>query len=129
MSYSDPRVPCTYNFAAVNFATTVTITIKPPPGVENGRIEYIHARATTTFTNTTTEGHIRAGISGTLAKYADVPLGTLAANASLANTAAQITSDGERLRVADGDVLLTLVAPTGGTPAGVADVLVHINWW
>lgn len=130
MSYSQPATIVTYTFPAMNFVSGAgAYAIKAPPGVENGRVDQIHLRATTTFTATTTAAKAQLGISGAAAKYAEVPLGTLAAGASLSNTKAQRTAAGERIRVEDGDTLLTLVAPTGGSPAGVADVQVTIAWF
>ena len=128
MSYANPRYPVTYTFAGVDFgAGTKTFQLKPPPGVESGRLDLIHAAVTTTFNAVTTQGYVRVGITGDLDKYAEVPMGTTAANTSVANTRAQVGES--RIRVEDGTVLLTCVAPTGGTPAGVGTVTVLIQWF
>lgn len=129
MSYSNTD-PITYTFPAMNFVSGAgAYTIKAPPGYENCRLLQIHTRATTTFTATTTAGKVQLGISGTAAKYAEMSMSTLAAGSSLGNTKAQVTDAGKRIRTEDGDILLTLVAPTGGTPAGVADVQVTLAWF
>lgn len=127
MSYSNPLYPVTYSFTVNHASGNVTKTIKAPPGVETGAIRFVHAAATVAFTAVTTPGAVQAGISGQLTKYLNMPLGTLAANASLSSTKAQIIQ--ERINVADGDLLITFVAPTGGTPAGTADYEIHIDWF
>ena len=81
-----------------------------------------------TFTNTTTEGFVRLGSGAAGYEYVNMGLGTLAdgAQSRLTDVAADLVLDA---LPADTTVHLTLVAPTGGTPAGKAHVHVMIEWF
>jgi len=119
----------TYSFPAVNFATNSAQAIRGPKG-KMALLQSISMSATTTFTATTTQGRVDVGVTGTPQAYASLPLGTTAAGGAIASddsarTAPVITQN--RLP-ADTDVLMSFVAPTGGSPAGVGTVTVVIDW-
>lgn len=129
MAYDNETV-VSYSLGSVNMATGSTQVIKPPKGLSRGRIIDVHAYVTVLFTQVTTPGYIRLGKSGTAAYYAEVNMG-----AAAATTAYNLRDNGTISRqidlVADSvnDVLVTLVAPTGGSPAGTAGITIVIGWF
>jgi hypothetical protein len=129
MATYDHPVYVTYNYEGHDFgAGGATKPIVGPAGMR-GKIVDIHAsNVTETFTNTTTEAKVQAGVSGELDKFADFGLGTLAAGAADAATRHEgdVTHN---VLGSDETLLLTFVAPTGGTPAGIADVQVVVAWF
>lgn len=125
----DQPIHATYSYESHDFgAGGTTKEIVGPAGMR-GKIVDIHvANVTETFTNTTTEAKVQAGVSGDLDKFADYGLGTLAAGA--AGAASRNAGDLKQEVLADTEtLLLTFVAPTGGTPAGIADVHVVVAWF
>lgn len=133
MSYSNP-VYGSYSYNAVDYGNgTVTKRIRPPRGATRGRVEGIHAYATETFNQVTTQAETQVGVTGNLDKFASLPMGALAAGATLAD------SDVSNVFVSDGqfdfdteavdELTVTMLAPTGGTPAGIADVEIIIAWF
>ncbi len=96
-----------------------------PKGMRGQIEDILLSNVTEQFTNTTTEGAVQAGVSGDLDKFADFGLGTTASGS--ADAASRNEGDLKGGVLADDETLLvTLVAPTGGTPAGVADVHVVV---
>lgn len=126
-TYDEPRV-VTYNYAQHDFgAGGDTKEIVGPSGMR-GKIVDIHvSNCTETFTNTTTGAFVRAGVAGDLDKFAELSAGTLASGSA----AAASRQDGvtEAVLGDDETLLVTFVAPTGGTPAGIADVQVAVAWY
>lgn len=124
----DMALAITYSLNAVDFgAGTVTRAIKGPKGMR-GRLKEVTVSATETFTDDTTQAFVRLGISGDLDAHGEVPMGTLASGSALAGsgvTGAVL----ETAIPADTNLLLTCVAPTGGTPAGIGDVHATIEWY
>lgn len=127
MSYSNPLV-ITYNLGLHDFgAAGDDLAIKAPTGYEHGRILDIGVAVTETFTNTTTPAYIRIGTTTDPDAYAQMDMGT-AADTNYYNT--QDDTDA----IIDADVTNTqlevaLVAPTGGTPAGIGHVHITIAWF
>jgi len=127
MSYSNPLV-ITYNLGLHDFgAGGDALAIKAPNGYENGRIMDIGVAVTETFTATTLPGYIRIGTTGDADAYAELNMGT-AADTDYYNTADDTDA------IIDADVTNTqlevaLVAPTGGTPAGIGHVHITISWF
>jgi hypothetical protein len=126
MSYSDPRPYCIsayHDFGAGGEA----MTFRGPKG-KQGTIKEINVDAFETFTNTTLEGFIRLGSAASGYEYVNMGLGILAdgANAQLTAVAADLVLEA---LPADTDVHITLVAPTGGTPAGKAHYHIMIEWY
>ena len=126
MSYSDPRPYCIsayHDFGAGGEA----MTFRGPKGMQ-GTIKEINVDSFELFTNTTTEAFIRLGSATSGYEYVNMGLGTLAdaANAQLTAVAADLVLEA---LPADTDVHITLVAPTGGTPAGKAHYHIMIEWY
>lgn len=127
----DKPVVMSYHYSAVDYgAGTVTRKIRIPKGAKMARVLDIHAFATETFTNTTLQGRTQVGISGDLDKYADMPMGVLAAAAALnfAGTGGGFVAMFQDHVDDVSELIVTFVAPTGGTPAGIADVDIAIAW-
>ncbi len=127
MSYSN-GLTMTYNLGLHDFgAGGDALAIKAPAGYGNGRINDIGVAVTETFTADTTGAFVRLGTTGDADAYAELALGT-AADTDYFNT--QDDTDA----IIDADVTNTqievaLVAPTGGTPAGIGHVHVTITWF
>jgi len=139
--FYDQGVQKTYSFAEHDFgAGAATHEIKPPYGCNMGRLVDIEVEVTENFTADTTPGYVQVGNSNDLDMYGELELG-LAADAGevygsgdddIFGAAAQDFVDMSRdgaAGVAIDDVLLTFVAPTGGTPAGKGLVNVTMAWW
>jgi len=126
MSYSDPRPYCIsayHDFGAGGEA----MTFRGPKG-KQGTIKEISVDAFETFTAVTTEAFVRLGSATSGYEYVNMGLGTLADAANLSMTAVAADLVLEALP-ADTDVHITLVAPTGGTPAGKAHYHIMIEWY
>lgn len=124
MSYADPNRK-TYAFGVQDFTAGETFTIAQPSG-KNGVLRSIDVQATVAFTADTTEGFVQVGTAADPDKYGVLAMGTTAATAG-----ASTDQDGNALGDAvtiDEDVVVTLVAPTGGVPAGSGAVQVVIDW-
>lgn len=115
----------TYTFAAINFASPSTLAIKAPTGLQ-GRLESVMVSATTSFVGTSTPGKVQVGLSGDTDAYNELDIG--AAGAGTAAGAA-VRSDPSTAIPADTAILVTTVAPTGGSVAGVATINVTIAWF
>lgn len=126
MGYATPKME-TLSFLHDFGAGTRTIAI-PMPNGKQGRFVDAVLNATETFTATTLSGKIQVGVSGTLAQFATVDTATTAAGAALrlsdtTDAVVDLTID------AGTAILLTLTAPTGGTPAGIGEVHVSFDWF
>jgi len=129
----------TYTYPSLAFGgSSSSSTIKPPRGKFNGTIEDIHVAVTVLFTAVTTAAFIRLGYSGDHDYYAELNMGTAAANAGYGT--ADITSATSpiyrRIDLKNDPVpgiltavLVNFVAATGGTPAGTGHVNICIGWW
>lgn len=126
----------TYSFPAKSFASgTTTAKLKVPRSVQMARVLDILVSGTTTFTQVTTPAEINVGDGTDPAKFAGLTVGALAAGTTLGGgdvTNGVRKSDylAGNYNSGDGlhDLTVTFVAPTGGTPAGVADVLVVVGY-
>ena len=144
MSYDTPQ-EITYDYNAQAFGGgTITRHIQGPKG-KRGRVAYILASPTVAFVGTTTPGAVQVGVSGTLTKFANVPMGTAGVPAPVnvpivasdyvgGLTGMQMASSttppyAYAYAPADTDIIVTLLAPTGGAPAGTADVVVKVEWF
>lgn len=129
MSYSNPDRRC-YCFGEIDFgAGGEVVSITGPKG-KKGTLIDIHAAATETFTADTTEAEIQVGTAGDADAYALMQLGTLADtdSASAQDESTDIDAIIDSAIPADTQVEVTMVAPTGGTPAGKAFVQLVIDW-
>jgi len=128
--YENPTT-ITYTFVHDFGAGARTTAIKPPPRMKGGNIRDIMLAPSETFTQTTTPGHVLIGVSGDDDKYADLNAGAAAATGAynLSDTPAEVPRRIDL--VADGvtSVQVKFVAPTGGTPAGIAEVSIVIDWY
>lgn len=126
MSYSNPNRMC-YSFGAVDFgAGGEVVSIQGPSG-KAGRLIDVMLSATETFTDDTTTGKVRIGTAADPDAYAELDCLTTADTDSISATGqsgAIIDAD----IPADTQVEVTMVAPTGGTPAGIGYVTVVIDW-
>jgi len=135
MSYDAP-LRITYSRNAINFATSTSRILRGPKG-KRGRVVDAQVSGTTLFTNVTTSGRLQVGVAGsaaTLKANLDLDLGALAAGAAINasnQAAAMIGQPGATIPylAADTDFTISFVAPTGGTPAGIGDVDITIDWF
>lgn len=127
MSYSNP-LTITYSYGNYDFGTATEVTSLKGPSGKRGELREIIVCATETFTATTTDADVQVGTAADPNAYAELTLGTLADTDSLTATA---TSGAiiEASIPADTQVEVTFTAPTGGTPAGMADVHIVIDWY
>lgn len=128
----DNAMRITYTTGAITTtAAAATLALRGPKG-KRGRLEDVIARCTTTHVlGTTTPTKLQIGITGTLEKF-----GVFLPGAMTAPTAQTLTDDpgasniAAGVEIAEGEVvLLTTVANTGGTPAGVITYDVVIGWY
>lgn len=137
MAYDLPQ-EISYSFPAQAFgASTITKYIQGPKG-KRGLVDYVEATPSVAFVGTTTPAAVQVGVTGTLTQFANVPMGTAAVPAPV--SVPVIASDGPGGIVAKNSVpriycnadtalAVTLLAATGGAPAGTADVTIKINWF
>ena len=129
MSYSNPNRR-SYVFPSVDYgAGDSSHSLRGPAG-KTGTLVDIHLSATETFNSVTTDGYTQIGVSGgDLDAFASFVQGDLAATDAIS---AENGSDPDWLIdaniPADTAVEVTCVAPTGGTPTGIATVTVVIDW-
>ena len=129
MGYANTTHPHVYGLGLIDFTAAKTYTIKGPKG-KVGRVRDIFAVVDTVFTNVSTSGHFKLGVSGTDGKYADLDMLATAAGANLTaskDQAAALVAAQEL--PADTDVQIKIVPPTGGSPTGKAFMAVAIDWY
>lgn len=129
MGYANPMHRPNISLGLIDFSVAKTYTVKGPKGLA-GRLRDLVVIGDTLFTNTTTSGHLKVGVSGTDGKYGDLDLGVLAAGANLVaskDQAAALVAAQELPK--DTDVQIKIVPPTGGSPAGKGFVFVPIDWY
>ena len=126
-TYAVPRV-ITYSFGEHDFgAAGESLSIKGPSGFA-GELVGVQVNATETFTAATTSGKVQVGTAADVDAYAELDLSTTADT----NTVSEATDTDAIIEAsipADTQVEVTLVAPTGGTPAGKGFVHITINWF
>ena len=138
-SYDNPS-RITYSFNAINFATASQRTIMGPKG-KTGRVAFITGSCTTTFVGTSTPAAVNVGDGTTDTLYGSLTFGTAGTpTASGAAIGSQPTD--ATVKVCDpqaptngtpgqnsNNIIVKFAAGTGGTPAGVADVNILIDWF
>lgn len=135
MSYSHP-LRISYNFGSVAFSSgSSTRNIAVPAGKRFAKIREIHLDATVTFNAVTTPAKIQVGNGTTANKYADFSCATTAAGAAKAMASSDVVaayrefidcgSAGENLTA----LKVSLIANTGGTPAGTGVPTIVIDWY
>ena len=129
MSYSQPQ-QITYTTGAITTtAAAVTIPLRGPKG-KQGRLRDVIARCTTTHVLGSTPTELKIGLSGTLTAYGDfLPAAMTAPTATTLSDLPGASVLGTAIIPADTVVLLTTVANTTGSPAGVITYDVIIDWF
>ena len=137
--YDTPQ-EITYSYGAQAFGGgTITKTIQGPKG-KRGRVTYVEATPTVSFVGTATPGAVQVGVTGALTKFANMAMGAAAAGTAAgtpvvaSDYASGLTGSNPQslpfqYAAADTPVVITLLAPTGGAPAGTADVVIKIEWF
>lgn len=130
-SYTNPLV-VTYGFGNLNFVTGAgTYKVKPPKRLTAGGVKDIHVRVTTLFTQVSTPAYVRVGNATSNAQYAELNMGAAAANSAYnsSDVAGSLKANINLTRDNITDVDIRVIAPTGGSPAGVGYLDVVIGWW
>jgi hypothetical protein len=123
-----------YNFNGLSGAAgNVDRKIQSPLAGQRGRIIEVEAYVTTLFTNVTTSAKFNIGATSGATTYftydmAASAAGTMIPGATMRSGIVGITSNPQTELPADTAIFCTLVAPTGGTPAGIADFRVLVDW-
>lgn len=131
----DQLTSVSHSFPAVNFGTTTTAKIKIPRKATLARVMDILVTGTTLFTQVSTQAQIQVGDGSTPDIFAALFMGALAAGNTLGGSdsvagvykAAYLAGNynsGAGLH----DLIVTFLAPTGGTPAGVGNVIVVVGY-
>lgn len=125
-TYSDP-LTLAHHLGQHDFgAGGDTHKLKGPAGYK-GRVRHIELnKVTEAFTAVTTPAYIRIGDGSDADKYADMSCGTTAIDAVDGPAASELFN---AEIAADEEPVVTFVAPTGGIPAGIGNVTVHIDWY
>jgi hypothetical protein len=129
MSYSNPDRRF-YVFPAVDYGAGDSAHSFRGPKGKKGRLVDIHLSATEAFNSTTTDGYTDIGTAADTNAYAHFVQGDLAATDSVCGTDGVTDTDWliDANIPADTQVEVTCVAPTGGTPTGIATVTVVVDW-
>lgn len=133
--YDNLKTVC-HSFAAVSLASgNVTKKLKVPRGAQMARVLDILMAASVTFTQTTTPAVVQVGDGTTADAFASLTVGALASGSTLgggdvANGVFKAVYLAGNYNSGAGlhDLIVTFVAPTGGTPAGTADVIVIVGY-
>lgn len=126
MSYDEP-IYMSFSTGQHDFTTARKWAVKGPKG-KRARVIDTLVSATTTFTADTTEGRVRVGTADDADKYVDLGLGTLAAESALTATETADAIKDEDIDT-DEEVIIEVVPPTGGTPAGAGIVHLVLGWF
>lgn len=131
-----------YSFNAVSFAANSARYLRGPAG-KIGVVKEVQSAATTSFVGTTSAGRVQVGDGVTATKYVDLALGAAGAGpaAGTVTRATDVTKvgSGAALKGQDPNALpfayvpdavatVNFIAPVG-TPAGVADVTIVVDWF
>jgi hypothetical protein len=129
MSYSNPDRRY-YVFPNVDYGAGNSAQSFQGPKGKAGRLIDIHLSATETFNSVTTDGYTDIGTAADPDAYAHFVQGDLAATDSVSGQDGVTDTDWliSAAIPADTQVEVTFVAPTGGTPAGIATTTVIVDW-
>ena len=123
MSYDDKALRQTYSFPAATISgATTTYPIKGPTG-RRGRVIAVHGAVTTVIVGAPA---IQVGVSGTLAKFANLSISAAAAGSALATETMTRNAAGIPDYIDTTDTALVTV--TTGT-SGVVVPSVTIDWF
>lgn len=105
-----------------------SLSIKGPSG-KKGRLKFICLSATEAFTADTTSAKVQIGTAADVDAYAQLDCATTADTDSIEASDEDTGTITDPDIPADTQVEVTLVAPTGGTPAGKGFVNFVIGWY
>jgi hypothetical protein len=129
ISKTHPRT-VTYVLSGVDFgAGDSAHAIKAPRAYTLGRLIDVGVAVSETFSATSTQGFVRVGTASDPDAYAELQMGTAAAT-NFFNT--QDDPDAilnEEINVVTSQLEVACIAPTGGTPTGIGDVHIVIDWF
>lgn len=127
MAYDNPST-VTYSFPAHDFgAGADALAIKGPSG-KTGRLIDVGVAVKETFTATTTPAYVRLGTASDADAYAELNMAT-AADTDYWNTQDDTDAIISSTLPADTQIEVAFVSPTGGTPAGIGDVNIVVEWF
>lgn len=133
MSGYDNLKIVTYAFPAQSFATNGTAKLTIPKGAAMARVLDTLLTCTTTFTQVTTRALVEVGDGTTANAFWSLTVGGLTAGNTMGARdqtapAFQGVYDSGAYTPVLHDLTVSWVAPTGGTPAGVATVLIVVGY-
>jgi hypothetical protein len=123
-------VTTTFAYSGIDFgAGDKAASFQGPKGLTGKLREVILPNVTEVFNSVTTEAQITIGTATDADAYALVNLGDLAATDTFVTS--QDDTDGIIVDAipADTQVEVAFIAPTGGTPTGIADVQIVVDWY
>jgi len=127
-SHYDNPLTVTYSFLNDFGAGDELLALKAPAGLTRGRIREVGVAVKETFNGVTTNAFIRIGTATDADAYVEMDMAA-AADTNYYNT----LDDTDAIINADipsaTQVEVALIAPTGGTPAGIGVVSVVIDWF
>lgn len=129
----DTMKTVTYSFPAQSFAANGTAKLRLPKNAAMARVLDTLLTCTTTFTQVTTPALLEIGDGTTATAFWSLTIGGLTAGNTMGAgdqtlPAFQNVYDSGAYSPALHDLTVTFVAPTGGTPAGVANVLIVVGY-
>jgi hypothetical protein len=128
-NFYDNPLTITYNLGLHDFgAGGDALAIKAPNGFTRGQIRDIGVAVTETFNAVTTPAYVRLGTAADPDAYAELNMGT-AADTNYYNTQDDTDAIIDATVPSATQIEVALVAPTGGTPAGIGHVHVTIDWY
>jgi hypothetical protein len=134
MATYDGPIYETICFPSKDFTSAdVPYTVRGPKG-RRGKLKDAMFCCTTTCAGATTKPIIKAGISGTLGAYLLWDLGTTAAASGIrasATTGLLVLDTNKQFKIhpSDTDLIVTLVAATGGGAAGIGVTSFMFEWF
>lgn len=130
MGYANPHQRITYAYAGIDFgAGDKAASFQGPKNMVGKLRDIVLPNCTEVFNSVTTEAQIKIGTASNDDAYALANLGDLAATDTF--VASQDDTDAiiDDAIPADTQVEVAFIAPTGGTPTGIADVQIVVDWY
>lgn len=130
MGYANPQQRITYTYSGIDFgAGDKAASFQGPKGMAGKLKDIVLPNVTEVFNEVTTPGYVRIGTASDADHYAEANLASTGATdtfvATQDDTDALIITD----IPADTQVEVAFIAPTGGTPTGIADVQIVVEWY